>query len=167
MKTKRRTFFSALLARISKRYLPESRERIVKDVENGSLRNKTLTGKDAKMDTNTNIVEVVEVVEADGPQDIMARKAAQGQGKYLLTVASKADAAEVSPELAKTLEPGYKIFTRDHTPVKIETAVDWFKAREVIVARDAARKSALKAAMDSLTPEQIAAIPELAALVGA
>ena len=118
------------------------------------------------MDQDTNVVEtpVVEtVVEVDGPQDIMARKAKQGQGKYLLTVASKADAAEITPELSKTLEAGYTIFTRAHTPVEIVTAVDWKKAQEVLSARDVARKAAIA----SLTPEQLAALPELAKLLKA
>lgn len=167
-----RSLFSALLARISKRwrYLPESRERIVKVVENGSLRNTTLTGKDVKMDTDTNVVEtpvvdavVDAVVEIDGPQKIMARKAKQGQGKCLLTVASKADAAEIIPELTKTLEQGYTIFTRAHQPVEIVTAVDWKKAREVLDAREVTRKDAIA----SLTPEQLAALPELAKLLKA
>ena len=162
MKTKSRTFFSALLARISKRYLPESRERIVKVVENGSLRNETLTGKDVKMDENT-VVETPEVVEVVGPVDIMARKAKQGQGKYLLTVESQADADEISPELAKTLEDGYTVFTRKHEPVEITSAEKWRKAREVLDARENARKAAIA----SLTPEQLAALPELAKLLKA
>ena len=165
MKTKSRTIFSALLARISKKFrsFPESRERIVKVVGNGSLRNRTLTEKDAKMkDANTNVavVDAPAVVEV-GPVDVMARKAVQGQGKYLLTVESKADADAITPELSKTLEAGYTIFTRKHQPVEITSAEKWLKAREVLTARDEARKVAIA----SLTPEQLAALPELAALI--
>ena len=157
MKTRTsRSLFSALLARISKKFrsFPESREKIVKDVRS----NETLTGKDAKMDKDTNVVETPAVVETDGPQDIMARKAKQGQGKYLMTVAGKADAAAITPELSKTLEAGYTIFTRDHQPVIIVKAVDWLKAQEVIVARKAARAKFLA----NLDPDIRAALPELA-----
>lgn len=150
MKTQRRMLFSALVARIAKKFrsFPESKEKIVKNV-----RNETPNERMLKMDTN--VETVVAPVVVDGPTEIRTRKGKKGPGSLVLVTPNIADAEIVKAEIGKDLAADTMVFTQPHIDEPIISAADWLKARETLVAAKAKKKAFIA----SLNPEQIALLP--------
>jgi hypothetical protein len=151
MKTQK-SLFSAIIARIAKKFKtsPENRETIVK----GRWSTRTLTKGNEKMTKQAKIDApvVAPVAEIDGPVEIHVRNGKKGPGTLVVIVPNKADGEIVKGEIAKTAKVGTMVFTKPYQAPVITPAIDWLKAREAIVARQASR-SALIA---TLKPEQLA-----------